>query len=145
MANRFNFSNKGKIKSAHRVGVEGQRSILAYHDLAKSTARRQITTAATQRNRAKGLGVVDGAQIKESMKAMVVTAGAPPEYMAAVSQMDESILARMYRASNLAFDVFYNYEGINYNKEDNLNIATAEKLSDFDWFIEQYNRFSAGL
>lgn len=144
MANRFNFSNKGKIRSAHRVGVEGQRSILAYHDLAKSTARRQITTAASQRNRAKGLGVVDGAQIKSSMIKMVETTGAPAKYMNAVSQMNESVLARMYRASNLAFDVFYNYEGINYEKDGYYTVSDT-KLSDFDWFIEQYNRFSAGL
>lgn len=143
MANRFIFSNKGKIRSAHRVGVEGQRSILAYHDLAKSTARRQISTAASRRNAARGLGVVDGAQIKSSMIAMVERAGAPAEYMAAVRQMDESTLAAMYRASSLAFDVFYNYEGINYEKDGYYTVSDT-KLSDFDWFIEQYNRFAAG-
>lgn len=143
MANRFIFSNRGKIRSAHRVGVEGQRSILAYHDLAKSTARRQITTAVSQRNAAKGLGVVNGADIKSSMVNMVERAGAPAEYMRAVKSMDESTLAKMYRASSLAFDVFYNYEGMNWEK-NGYYVASDTKLADFDWFIEEYNRFAAG-
>lgn len=141
MANRFIFSNKGKIRSAHRVGVEGQRSILAYHDLAKSTARRQITTAVSQRNAAKGLGVVNGADIKSSMIKMVERAGAPAKYMAAVSRMDESVLAKMYRASSLAFDVFYNYEDI--DRKDGYYVASDTKSEDFEWFIEEYNRFAA--
>lgn len=143
MTNRFVFTNKGKIRSAHRVGVEGQRSILAYHDLAKSTARRQITTAASRRNAAKGLGVVDGAQIKSSMIAMVERTGAPAEYMRAVQAMDEAALAAMYKSSSLAFDVFYNYEGINREK-DGYYVVSDTKLADFDWFIEEYNRFRAG-
>ena len=142
MSNHFSFTNKGRIKSATRIGVEGRRSQLAYADLAKSTAKRQVTMAIDNKRRQAGYGRVDGNHLKETMIAMIDRIGAPEAYRNEIMAMDPDTLAKMYTASSLAFDVFYNYEGI--NLQDGYYSVDDSKISDLDWFIGEYKRFASG-
>ena len=142
MSNRFSFTNKGRIKSATRIGVEGRRSQLAYVDLAKSTAKRQVTMAIDNKRRQAGYGRVDGNHLKETMVAMIDRIGAPEAYRNEIMAMDPDTLAKMYTASSLAFDVFYNYEGI--NLQDGYYSVDDSKIADLDWFIAEYKRFASG-
>lgn len=138
---RYYFTNKGRIKSARRVGVQDDRSVLIDRDLAKSTAKRQITLSIDGRRKVKGYAVTDGQKLKESMIQMVDTLGAPPAYRDMVMSYDPDTLAKMYQASNLAFDVFYNYEGISH--KDGYYTVDEKKYSDLEWFDKEYRRFAA--
>ena len=142
LSNRFSFTNKGRLKSATRIAVEGRRSQLAYADLAKSTAKRQVTMAIDNKRRQAGYGRVDGNHLKETMIAMIDRIGAPEAYRNEIMAMDPDTLAKMYTASSLAFDVFYNYEGI--NLQDGYYSVDDSKISDLDWFIGEYKRFASG-
>ena len=142
LSNRFSFTNKGRLKSATRIAVEGRRSQLAYTDLAKSTAKRQVTMAIDNKRRQAGYGRVDGNHLKETMVAMIDRIGAPEAYRNEIMAMDPDTLAKMYTASSLAFDVFYNYEGI--NLQDGYYSVDDSKISDLDWFIGEYKRFASG-
>lgn len=138
---RYYFTNKGRIKSARRVGVQDDRSVLIDRDLAKSTAKRQITLSIDGRRKVKGYAVTDGQKLKESMIQMVDTLGAPPVYRDMVMSYDPDTLAKMYQASNLAFDVFYNYEGVSH--KDGYYTVDEMKFKDLEWFDKEYRRFAA--
>lgn len=138
---RYYFTNKGRIKSARRVGVQDDRSILIDKDLAKSTARRQVTLAIDGRRKVKGYATTDGRKIKESMLQMVDTLGAPPQYRDMIMSYDSDTLAKMYQVSSLAFDVFYNYEGV--SRKDGYYTVDERKYADLEWFDREYKRFAA--
>ena len=98
--------------------------------------------AIDNKRRQAGYGRVDGNHLKETMVAMIDRIGAPEAYRNEIMAMDPDTLGRMYTASSLAFDVFYNYEGI--NLQDGYYSVDDSKISDLAWFIGEYKRFASG-
>lgn len=126
--------------SRQRLSVVNERSILAYKDLTKAAAQ-GLTTKLTRGTLKKKLHIPtdnEGTKLQESMMAMAERGGATPEQYAKLANMDPEKLAQFYAANDLAFEVYFNYEGI--SKNGMSYSASDKKRQDFDWFIDQYEK-----
>ena len=144
MAKGRSYLLKNTTKARVKIGVVGARAQLAYKELAKAAARGE-NTKIMRGIRHMHMSTNDGGNLKEGMIAMVKRIGGSTEQMNAIEQMDENIIASMYDANDITFEVFFNYEGIN-KVNNSYYVVSDEKREDINWFIEEYNRVEmAGL
>lgn len=129
---------KNTTKARVKIGVTGSRAQLAYKDLAKAAAAGENTKIQRGIRRMHMGKTNDGKKLKEGMVAMVDRIGGTTEQVNKIEQMDENILAAMYDANDITFEVFFNYEGV--TKNDGYYIVSDEKRQDIDWFIKEYEK-----
>ena len=131
-------------KARVKIGVVGSRAQLAYKDLAKAAAAGENTKIQRGIRRMHTGNTGDGANLKEGMIAMLDRIGGSTEQFNAIEAMDENILAAMYDANDITFEVFFNYEGV--TRVNGTYIVSEEKRQDIDWFIKEYQKVEmAGL
>lgn len=144
MARGASYLLKNTTKARVKIGVQGSRAQLAYKDLAKAAASGENTKIQRGIRRMHAGNPNDGTKLKEGMVAMVKRIGGSTEQLRTIENMDENILASMYDANDITFEVFFNYEGVTLT--NGAYIVTDEKRKDIDWFIQQYNKVEmAGL
>ena len=129
---------KNTTKSRVKIGVVGSRAQLAYKDLAKAAAAGETTKIQRGIRQMYASTKTDGKALKEGMLAMADRIGASTEDYNTIANMDENILASMYDANDITFEVFFNYEGV--KKVNGTYYVTDEKRQDVKWFIDQYNK-----
>lgn len=135
---------KNTTKARVKIGVVGSRAQLAYKDLAKAAAAGENTKIQRGIRRLHAGDPNDGKNLKAGMIAMAKRIGASTEQMNQIQNMDENVLAAMYDANDITFEVFFNYEGVTLT--NGAYIVSDEKRQDIDWFIREYNKVEmAGL
>lgn len=132
------YTLKNTTKTRVKIAVTGSRAQLAYKDLTKAAASGENTKIQRGIRRMHMAKNNDGKQLKQGMIAMVDRIGGSTEQMATIEQMDENILAAMYDANDITFEVFFNYEGV--TKNDGYYFVSDEKRQDIDWFIKEYEK-----
>lgn len=138
---QYQTRNTSKLRT--KVGVEGQRSILAYGSAAKRAASRKNLDISRGWRRQHVTVQGEGGKLKEGLTAMADTIGASTEQYKRIAEMDEDILVKMYENNDLTFEVFFNYEGI--QKTDGGYFVSEKKKNDIDWFIRQYDKVAGSL
>ena len=139
------YTLKNTTKARVKIGVTGSRAQLAYKALAKAAASGENTKIQRGIRRMHMSDSNDGANLKEGMVAMVKRIGGSTEQLAAIENMDENILASMYDANDITFEVFFNYEGVT-KVNNSYYVVSDEKRQDIDWFIKEYEKVEmAGL
>lgn len=139
MAKGKSYLLRNTTKARVKIGVVGSRAQLAYKDLAKAAASGENTKIQRGIRRLHAGNTQDGSNLKEGMIAMVKRAGGSTEQLQAIENMDENILAAMYDANDITFEVFFNYEGIT-KVNDSYYVVSDEKRQDIDWFIREYKK-----
>lgn len=135
---------KNTTKARVKIGVVGSRAQLAYKDIARAAASGENTKIQRGIRRMHAGNANDGQKLKEGVVAMAKRTGATTEQLHMIEDMDENILASMYDANDLTFEVFFNYEGITLT--NGAYIVSDEKRQDIDWFIKEYQKVEmAGL
>ena len=132
------YTLKNTTKARVKIGVVGSRAQLAYKDLAKAAASGENTKIMRGIRRMHMSDTNDGEKLKEGMVAMVKRIGGTTEQLNEIENMDENVLAAMYDANDITFEVFFNYEGVTLT--NGAYIVTDEKRQDIDWFIKEYNK-----
>ena len=136
-----------KPKSAARKSVEVQaggrtRQILLDVDLARKVAKRQ-TTKMMKGFYMPGKGSAEYARQADALKpgviGMAARANMDSELVAKLNRMEPDKLKYMYDHNEFVFDVYFQYEGINYTGSTYQVIGDA-KDRDARFLIEEYER-----
>ena len=136
-----------KPKSAARKSVEVQaggrtRQILLDVDLARRVAKGQ-TTRMMKGFYMPGKGSAEYARQADALKSgvigMAARANMDSEIVAKLNKMEPDKLKYMYDHNEFVFDVYFQYEGINYTGSTYQVIGDA-KDNDAKFLIEQYER-----
>ena len=144
----YRLKNQGRIASELKVSVEGSRAQLVDRRLAARTAKSRLTRSIKE-----GLGRIapdysGGKALHDGLTAMAERSEIGSEMYARVESMDEDVLAEMYSRDKLTFEVVFNYEGLRKTGDDARGhdsyevIDAQKKLDDFDFMLDQYNRYA---
>lgn len=138
----YGLRNQGIARQ--KVSVQGQRAILAYPELARRVAKGEMTkTLRGTRQQMAGLPG-DGQNLKDGVTAMGTRLNVDDATMKRLSEMDQQTLADMYNSNEMVFEVYFNYGGLQKTAEGEWSdYSQGQKQKDVQFFIEQYNRFSA--
>lgn len=133
---------KNVSKARTKLSVQNQRSILAYKDLAKAAASGLTTKISKGSFRRKEHYMVqgEGGKLKDSMLAMGERASVSQEDFEKIAKMDPDKLAEFYQQNDIAFEVFFNYEGISGGGDGKPYVVSDQKKQDIKWFISQYEK-----
>lgn len=131
-------AQRAKAPSRARVakgGTQGGRFILQNKDLARRSAKGQITRAIN-----KGLAPAHGGgqELKFSIEKMGERLNLDSETMDKLRAMEPEKLQALYDSNDLVFDVFFSYEGVD-DRGDFITVDSG-KQNDADFFIQQYER-----
>ena len=134
------YTLRNTTKARVKIGVAGSRAQLAYKELTKAAAQGENTTIIRGIRQMYSDAKTDGQALHDSILGMADRVGVTTEQYNKLANMDADILAQMYNANDLTFEVFFNYEGI--NKVNGTYIVSDEKRQDVDWFINEYERIA---
>lgn len=134
------YNLRNTTKARVKIGVVGSRAQLAYKELTKAAAQGENTKIIRGIRQMYSDAKTDGEALHDSILGMADRVGVTTEQYNKLASMDPDILAQMYNANDLTFEVFFNYEGI--NKVNGTYIVSDEKRQDVEWFINEYERIA---
>lgn len=137
-----------KKKAETRLSYEGEKSKLAYLDLAKRVAAGKATKLAhgTIGMKAHVYTPGEGSALKQSMLSMAQDRViVDKETLRKLDAMDPDKLQQFYHNNRTAFEVYFNYEGIKGGKDGKPYIIEQSKKDDITWFIGQYEKIYGRL
>lgn len=123
--------------------AKGARFILQDKELAKRSARGQVTRGQTKGAFAPSPHHKGGDALKTGVMKMGERLNLDPERLEKLKGMEPEKLQTLYDTSDLLFDVFFSYEGL-HDTGDYFTVDT-KKLDDVDFFVEQYERAFGAL
>lgn len=143
-------AGKGQPKYTRKVAVAGpgkQRFALKNKTRARMAARGLTTKALNDVTRTK-MQMAELGETSESLKngllGMVTRVQPSQEVADKIAAMDPAKLADMYARNKAVFEVFFSYEGINYEPGYGYMVDVS-KLEDFDLLVESYERLYGSI
>lgn len=134
-------TTKATAKYALNMGGK-TRYALSNLDIARRTAKAKTTVMKresfrTQRRLEDSYG--KGGSLHEGMISMAMMVQPSDEIRDKIEAMDPDKLAAMYAGNNTLFEVFFNYESINYVSGYGY-VVDESKQEDLELFVNQYER-----